>query len=110
MHHQNAAMQACIQDCLRCHEVCLGMTSHHCLEKGGKHGEPNHLRLMLACVEICRAAASIMLINVEQHKNVCSACAEICEACAASCEKIGGMEPCVEACLRCAKSCREMAA
>lgn len=110
MHHQDATMQACIQDCLHCHEVCLGMTSHHCLTAGGKHSDPVHLRLMLACAEICRAAASIMLINVEQHKNVCSACAEICEACAASCEKIGGMEPCVEACLRCAKSCREMAA
>ena len=39
MHHDHkmsSEMQACIEDCLRCHSVCLGMASHHCLEAGGK--------------------------------------------------------------------------
>jgi hypothetical protein len=110
MHHQDINMQACIDDCLRCHQACFGMASHHCLEVGGKHLEAEHMRLMLACAEICRAAAAVMLTGVEQHKMVCAACAEICEACARSCEAIGDMDSCVEACRRCAESCRRMAA
>lgn len=109
MHHQHSDMQACIDECLRCHQTCLGMVSHHCLEAGGKHVEAQHMRIMLACAEICRASAAVMLIGVEQHGKVCAACAEICEDCARSCEAIGGMDACVEACRRCAESCRRMA-
>jgi hypothetical protein len=102
-------MQACIDDCLRCYQACLGMASHHCLDVGGRHTEARHMRLMLACAEICRASAAIMLIGVEQQGKVCAACAEICEACARSCEAIGDMDSCVEACRRCAESCHRMA-
>ncbi len=35
------------------------------------------MRLLLACAEICRAAASVMLIGAPQHKSICAACAEI---------------------------------
>lgn len=103
-------MQRCIEDCLSCARTCQAMLSRHCLEVGGRHVEPEHVRLMLACVEICRAAGAIMLIGVAQHRESCRACAAICAACAESCRQVGDMDECVEACDRCVESCGEMAA
>lgn len=110
MNSLSADMQACVEECLRCHSTCLGMATHHCLEAGGKHIEPRHFRLMLACAEMCRTSAAMMLIGTEHHKHTCRECAEICEECATSCEQVGGMDDCVNACRACATSCQEMAA
>ncbi len=82
----------------------------HCLEAGGKHVEPEHFRLMLACAEMCRNSANMMLIGTRHHMHTCRECAEICEECANSCERVGDMEACVAQCRRCAARCREMAA
>ena len=110
MHHLSKDMQTCIEACSHCHMTCLSMASNHCLEAGGQHVAPEHFRLMMACSEICRTSATLMLIGMPQHKPVCAACATICDDCADSCEQVGGMEACVEACRRCAESCRRMAA
>ncbi len=112
MHHTShisPEMRACIDECLRCHAVCLGMASGHCLEAGGPHVAPPHFRLMLTCAETCRAAASVMLIGTDLHRSMCRTCAEACEACAQSCEGLDGMEECIAACRRCAQSCRAAA-
>jgi hypothetical protein len=85
------------------------MAMTHCLETGGKHVEPAHFRLMMACAEICRTSAHIMLLNSPHHKHVCRECAEICTECAKDCERIGDMDDCVRACKSCAASCRAMA-
>lgn len=110
MHQISPEMRRCIDECLACYQMCLGEASQHCLVAGGKHTEPEHFRLMLACAEICRTSAHLMLLGTGQHKATCAACAAICEACAKSCDQVGGMEECVQACLRCAESCRKMAA
>ena len=110
MHKINPAMQDCIDNCLRCYSVCLRMAMNHCLEAGGKHTEPAHFRLMMACAEICRTSAHFMLIGTGHHKHTCRECAEICTECAADCERVGDMQECVDACRSCAESCREMAA
>ena len=110
MHHMNPQMQQCIQECLDCHRVCLTTASQHCLDVGGKHVEPRHFRLMLACAEICRTSAYFMELGTEHHKHVCAECADVCEDCARSCESVGDMDECVQACRRCAESCRRMAA
>ena len=110
MHHISQDMQSCIDECLRCHSTCLGTAMNHCLEQGGRHVEPAHFRLMMACAEICQTSANFMLIGTDHHKHVCRECAEICEECARSCEQIGDMQECVDACRRCAESCRNMAA
>lgn len=110
MHQISAAMQACIDECMRCHSMCLSMAMSHCLEQGGKHVEPQHFRLMMACAEICQASANMMLIGTRHHQHTCSECAEICEECAKSCEQVGDMDMCVEQCRKCAASCREMSA
>ena len=103
-------MRACIEECLRCHGVCLGTAMRHCLEAGGEHTTPAHFRLMMACAEICRASAAFMLIGTEHHRHTCGECAEICEECARDCERVGDMQDCVDACRRCAEHCRRMAA
>ena len=108
MHQLSAEMRACIDECLRCYQVCLGMAMTHCLEEGGPHVEPDHFRLMMACAEICRTSAHFMLLNSPHHKHICGECAEICEECANDCEQLDGMEECVTACRRCAESCRRM--
>ena len=110
MHQFSAEMRSCIEACLRCYAMCQGTAMNHCLEAGGKHTEPNHFRLMLACAEICRTSANFMLINTDLHKRTCRECAAICEACAKDCEAIGGMEECAAECRRCAESCRQMTA
>ena len=53
MHPMDEEMRRCVDDCLACHRVCLTAASQHCLDVGGRHVEPRHMRLMLACVEIC---------------------------------------------------------
>jgi hypothetical protein len=110
MHHTDAAMQACIDNCLKCYSVCTGMAMNHCLEAGGKHTEPAHLKLMMACAEMCRTSAHFMLIGTPHHKHTCRECAEICRECAEDCERVGDMDECVRACRACAESCEKMAA
>ena len=110
MHHMSKEMQNCVDRCLGCYSSCLSSAMTHCLETGGKHVEPKHFRLMMACAEICRTSAHFMLLNTPHHKHTCRECAEICEECAKDCERIGGMDECVQACRSCAESCRKMAA
>ena len=109
-HPMSSDMKQCIEDCHHCHATCLTMAATHCLEMGGKHTEPAHMRLMLDCAEICQTAMNFMLRHSEYHASVCRACAEICSACAASCEEVGDMKECVDACLGCAQSCERVAA
>jgi hypothetical protein len=103
-------MQKCIDQCLDCYSTCSHTMMQHCLEAGGPHVAPDHIRLMQACIEICRASAAMMLTGTAYHKNTCALCADICAACAEDCERIGDMQSCVDACRACAESCRRMAA
>jgi hypothetical protein len=108
MHHIDARMQRCIDDCLACYSTCLSMAMGHCLEMGGAHTEKKHFTLMMACAEICRTSAHFMLIGSPHHAHLCAECAEICTECAQDCERIGAMDECVAACRKCAESCRAM--
>jgi hypothetical protein len=104
-------MRQCIEECQRCHSICLE-TVTHCLQKGGPHAEAQHIRLLLDCVEICETSANFMLRGSNLHTRTCAVCAEVCERCAQDCERFGDdemMRRCAEACRRCAESCRRMA-
>jgi hypothetical protein len=107
-----ATMQECIRDCLECHAVCL-TTISSCLGRGGEHAEPNHIRLLQDCAEICSISASFMLRGSPYHQLTCRVCAGICEACADSCERLAEgddrLRRCIELCRRCVASCGEMA-
>ena len=111
MSHINFEMRSCIEECQSCHRVCLE-TVTHCLQKGGRHAESAHIRLLLDCVDICQTSASFMLRGSDLHPLTCSVCAEVCERCAQDCERLADddmMKRCAEACHRCAQSCRRMA-
>ncbi|MCK0512602.1 four-helix bundle copper-binding protein [Aromatoleum buckelii] len=101
-------MLACIELCRRCQMVCLSMATGHCLEKGGRHVEPEHLRTMIVCAEICQTAANVMATNSTLHRQVCAVCADICDACISSCRDLDEMEECIFACERCKNSCEAM--
>jgi hypothetical protein len=105
-------MQQCIEECLRCHGICL-QTVAHCLELGGRHAEPSHIGLLLDCAEICQTSANFMLRGSDRHQLTCGLCAEICRACADDCERMAGddriMKQCADECRRCAESCERMA-
>lgn len=102
------AMQACIEACTNCYQVCLQTAMNHCLEMGGKHVKASHLRLMMSCAEICKTSANFQLIGSHFQHRLHEICAEICEACAAECDEIGDMNDCVAAGKKCADSCRQM--
>ena len=110
MSHVSAEMRSCINECLTCHAVCLE-TIQHCLQMGGPHTEPNHIRLMQDCVEICQTSANFMLRGSHLHSRTCGVCAEVCARCAEDCERLDGaeMKRCADACRSCAESCRKMA-
>ncbi len=103
-------MRNCIDECQSCHAICVE-TVTHCLQKGGRHSEAEHIRLLLDCVEICQTSADFMLRGSDLHVHTCAACAEVCERCAEDCERMADddmMRRCAESCRRCAESCRRM--
>lgn len=105
-------METCIQDCLDCYRVCME-TKNYCLEQGGKHAEPEHIKTLSDCMELCKTSAHFMIKDSELHTGVCDLCAEACRKCAESCEKFEGdeqMENCAKSCRQCASSCETMAA
>ena len=103
-----SSMPDAIKACLDCHSMCLQTAMNYCLERGGRHVEQKHFRLMLNCAEICQTSANFMLSDSPLHGRVCLVCAEACEACAKSCEQVGDMRECADECKRCAESCRTM--
>lgn len=110
-HQTNDSMRECIDQCQRCQEICLQLISH-CLELGGRHSEPSHISMLIACAEICHTSARFMLLGSKHHVRTCEACAEVCEACAEDCERFREdemMRRCADVCRHCAASCREMA-
>jgi hypothetical protein len=106
----DATMQKCIDACSSCHEVCT-TTAAYCLQRGGKHADPQHITTLLDCAEICATSADFMLRDSHLHTHTCAACAEICRACADSCSRMGSDEVmlrCADECRRCAESCERM--
>ena len=98
----------CLHRCEECHDVCLHAIQH-CLEKGGRHAQPDHIRLLQDCSQICHTSADFILRGSPLHGAVCEACAQVCEACAKSCAELGDTE-CADHCRKCAESCHGMTA
>lgn len=103
-------MAACIDECRACHQLCLE-TIRYCLEKGGRHANPQHVGLLIDCAEICQTNSNFMMRRSAEHTTVCEACARICDRCAKSCDAFGDdaqLKSCAEACRSCAEACRDM--
>jgi hypothetical protein len=106
------AMHTAIDDAQMCATTCWETVSH-CLSLGGPHAEASHIRSLIDCAEVCRAATDSMARGSELHGQVCAVCAEACRRCAESCERVDAqdeqMRACVDACRRCERACRQMA-
>lgn len=104
-------MVTCIQECQNCENMCL-MSIQHCLEKGGDHASPDHIRLLTDCAELCQTSANFMLRMSDMHSLTCGICAEACERCAKDCETFKDdpmMQQCAIVCRSCLQTCRQMA-
>lgn len=103
-------MQGCIENCWNCRHACQTTLFNHCLEVGGTHVAPEHVKLMTDCIQICQLAADAMVRQSPQYADICAACAKICEACAESCEALDTpeMKHCAETCRQCADICGGM--
>jgi hypothetical protein len=77
---------------------------------GGDHAAPNHVRIMVDCMEACQVAADFMTRGSDLHPSICAATAEVCYACALSCEEVEGeeMEACAQLCRECAEMCDDI--
>ncbi|CAM5213621.1 hypothetical protein BTHI11S_03270 [Bosea thiooxidans] len=63
MHHLDPKTRNAADLALDCYKHCHGMATTHCLAVGGAHVERGHLTLMLACAEICRTTAHLLLMD-----------------------------------------------
>ena len=95
---------------LRCHQEC-SETFQYCLQRGGEHIDPHHLKIMQTCIEICLTSARFMMLQSPYHSITCELCAQICQECARSCEELNdsAMLACAEVCRQCSDSCAQMA-
>jgi hypothetical protein len=103
-------MLACIEVCNDCRRACME-TAMYCLQQGGRHAEPNHIRLMLDCAEICQTSANFMQRGSDLHVHTCAVCATVCQRCFEDCNQMSDdlrMAACAEMCRRCAESCNNM--
>jgi hypothetical protein len=111
-HDVTPELQQAINDTAKCHEACE-KAIEHCLQKGGKHAAPEHLKLLIDCAEICKTDLGFMARQSDFHGETCAICANICRKCAESCEKLASDDPVmkegVEACRKCAESCGKLA-
>jgi hypothetical protein len=105
-----ADVQRCIQECEKCHDVCLQAVVH-CLRRGGRHADPNHITTLLDCVDMCATSVNFMVRESARVARTCGLCAEVCDACAKSCASFHDddeMRRCAAECQRCAELCRQM--
>ena len=91
-----------------CHAICHGGAMIHCLEEGGDHARPQHLRLMLDCAALCAFTADALGRKSQFHNRFAALCADVCDTCAEDCAALGGMDGCAAACRDCARLCREL--
>lgn len=104
-------MKLCIELCQNTYQTCEKVMSY-CLEKGGEYAEPTQIQLMMACADMCKTAAHLMLWNSNYHNRLCGICAQLCDACAHACKRFTDdeiMQNCSRLCQICADTCKKMA-
>lgn len=106
----NQDLQQCVQECTQCHRSCLE-AMHYCLLQGGAYADPEHIRLLTDCAEICQTSANFMLRDSDLHMLINEACAEICQQCWESFNhfnKDAQMKQWAADCRRCSETCQQM--
>ena len=108
MNQLSQKTRAAIATLQHCHATCHSMAMTHCLEMGGEHARPQHLRLMLDCAAFCAFTADAVGRKSQFHTRYAALCAEVCQTCGDDCAAIGNMEECVASCRDCVTVCREL--
>lgn len=106
----SADMLACARQCLECHQICERMVKH-CLEMGGMHADPVHIRLLQDCSQICIVTADFIFRESGLAARVGAVCVEVCQSCADDCELMPDdelMQICAESCRRSAEMCEKI--
>lgn len=108
----NDTRKKAINACTSCHLACQETLAYHGDQTGGKQLSPQHIKRLMACIEICRTTANLLVIRAPLSDQICEICAHICEQCATSCHAIecDGMKECYETCKNCAAACFEESA
>jgi hypothetical protein len=101
----------CVEAFSDCYTSCTE-TLTYCLDVGGALADPEHLRLLIDCAEICQTGQNTLLRGSGLSQLLATVGAEACEKCADSCRALDGsdeqLESCAEMCLHCAGTCREL--
>jgi hypothetical protein len=106
------ALQTAAHHSQECESICI-TTIQYCLQSGGKHTEPTHMRLLQDCADSCESSAKYFARGSVYNAGVGNLCAQICDDCAASCDQFVNdpqMKACADACRACAAACRQAAA
>jgi len=109
MSNLSSKVAEAIKSLQHCHATCSSMALTHCLEMGGEHSRPQHLRLMMDCAALCAFTADALGRKSQFHNRFAALCADVCETCEKDCAALGDMEECVRACRDCALRCRDIA-
>lgn len=98
-----------IDACLACHITCQEMLAYHGDETGGRQLSSQHIKRLMACIEICQTTANLLAIRAPLSEQLCEICAHICEQCATSCAAIENkaMHKCADVCRDCSRACYE---
>lgn len=84
--------------------TCLDTVSEtftYCIEEGGAHVEPAHLKCMLDCWDVVNATSSLIARKSEYAEDLKEICARAVKACEESCETFEDderMTACVDVC------------
>jgi hypothetical protein len=90
-----------------CIEAC-NATFAYCIEQGGDHVRPEHLKALMDCLEVCITTSDLVGRSSPLAGSMMEVCAEACKACEESCEEFAGdptMERCADACRECYEHC-----
>lgn len=98
-----------IESCHTCHITCQEMLAYHGDETGGRQLSSQHIKRLMACIEICQTTANLLAIRAPLSEQLCEICAHICEQCATSCAAIENkaMHKCADICRDCSRACYE---
>ncbi len=100
----------CIGLCSDCARICTE-TVMYCLEQGGEHTSPTHIRLMLDCAAVCQLTADLMLRDSDFATQIAATCGVIAQQCAEDCARFtddAQMQRRADACRAAAQACYGM--
>ena len=104
-------VRRCIDATSECYTICAE-TIDYCLDGARAMTEPEHVRGLIDCCEVCQTTQNTLLRASDLGLMMAAVCLEACETLADSLRAIDGdqqLEACAEVCDRTAESCRQLA-